>query len=76
MDLLRLAREERDRLDKVINLLESGAEKTTAASPAKKPGKNSPTNKSYWTPQRRAAMSKKIKALQAGKKKPQAAKKA
>jgi hypothetical protein len=74
MDLLALAKAERDRLDKVIALLESGAEKTTAAPARKTKSKNSPTSKSYWTPERRRQMSLKIKGLQ--KKKAQAAKKA
>jgi hypothetical protein len=67
MDLLKLAKEERARLDRVIALLESGAEKPTAAAPAK--AAKGPANKAYWTPQRRKEMSDRIKALNAKKKK-------
>jgi hypothetical protein len=74
MSLLEQARAERDRWTKIVDLLEASPSTSTTPSKAK-PGKTSPTSRSYWTPARRAEMSKKIKALQ-GKKKPQAAKKA
>lgn len=73
MSLLEQAKAERDRLNKVIELLEGG-DKPAKAAPKRAAGKNSPTSKSYWTPERRRQMSLKIKALQ--KKKPQGAKKA
>jgi hypothetical protein len=69
MDLLKLAKEERARLDRVIALLESGAEKTTAPAAPRAKGKNSPSSKAYWTPARRKQMSDRIKALNAAKKK-------
>ncbi len=75
MDLLAIAKAERARLDKVIALLEADAQTATPSAPRAK-GKNSPASKAYWTPQRRAEMSRRIKALNAKKKKPQAAKKA
>lgn len=72
MDLLTLAKQERDRIgkelarvNKVIATLEGG--NSQAASKPKT--KNSSASKAYWTPQRRAAMSRKMKALQAKKKK-------
>jgi hypothetical protein len=70
MSLLEQARAERDRWAKIVALLEAAP---SASAPSAKPKKNSPTSKSYWTPARRAEMSRKIKALQ--KKKPPAAKK-
>ena len=73
MDLLTQARAERDRWAKIVTLLEAAP--TSAAAPNRKTkSKAKRAAKSYWTPERRAAMSRKIKALQ--KKKPQAAKKA
>jgi hypothetical protein len=71
MDLLAQAKAERDRWAKIVALLEAAP---TAAAAPKTKSKANPASKSYWTPQRRAEMSRKIKALQ--KKKPQAAKKA
>jgi hypothetical protein len=72
MDLLTLAKQERDRIgkelarvNKIIAMLDGG-EGQVASKP--KP-KSSSASKAYWTPQRRAAMSRKIKALQAKKKK-------
>jgi len=70
MDLLTQARAERDRWAKIVALLEAAP----AVPNRKTKSKVNSASKSYWTPERRAAMSKKIKALQ--KKKPQAAKKA
>jgi hypothetical protein len=72
MDLLKLAKEERARLDKVITLLESGAAPTPTPSTPRAKGKNSPASKAYWTPQRRKQMSDRIKALNAKKKKAKA----
>jgi hypothetical protein len=70
MDLLSIAKAERARLDRVIALLESGAEKPTASAAPRKPkSRASPASKAYWTPQRRAEMSRRIKALNAKKKK-------
>jgi len=76
MSLLEQAKAERDRLNKVIALLEADTQTATPSAPRAK-GKNSPASKDYWTPQRRAEMSRRIKALNAAKKKkPQAGKKA
>jgi hypothetical protein len=76
MDLLAIAKAERAKLDEVIALLEADAQTATPSVPRAK-GKNSPSSKAYWTPQRRAEMSRRIKALNAAKKKkPQAGKKA
>lgn len=73
MDLLAIAKAERARLDKVIALLEAGAPTTTPSTPkAKGKTKANATRRGYWTPARRKAMSVKIKALQAKKKKPEA----
>jgi hypothetical protein len=69
MSLLEQARAERDRLNKVIELLEGSEKPTrTAATPKRVAGKSSPASKAYWTPQRRAEMSRRIKALNAKKK--------
>ena len=68
MDLLKLAKEERARLDKVIALLESGAAPTSTPSAPRARGKNSPSSKAYWTPARRAEMSRRIKELNKKKK--------
>jgi hypothetical protein len=76
MDLLAIAKAERAKLDEVIALLEADAQTATPSVPRAK-GKNCPASKAYWTPQRRAEMSRRIKALNAAKKKkPQAGKKA
>jgi len=69
MNLLQLAKQERDRLNKVIALLEADtteapAAKTAAAKPARK--KSTPHQ---WTDAERKAMSVKQKALWAAKKK-------
>jgi len=69
MNLLQLAKQERDRLNKVIALLESDttgapAAITATAKPVKK--KN---NGHQWTEAERKAMSVKQKALWAAKKK-------
>jgi hypothetical protein len=70
MNLLQLAKQERDRLNKVIALLESDV--TTAASvattAAAKPAKKKSTSH-QWTEAERKAMSVKQKALWAAKKK-------
>lgn len=72
MDLLAIAKAERARLDKVIALLEAEAE--TATSTKRKPAsKASSASREYWTPTRRKQMSRKIKAVQAKKKKAGAA---
>ena len=65
MNLLQLAKQERDRLNKVIALLESD---TTAAPAAAKPAKKK-SNGHQWTEAERKAMSVKQKALWAAKKK-------
>ena len=62
MNLLAQAKLERDRLNKVIALLEGTATTATTASPNKgKPGRR-------WTQAEKDAMSRKIKALNAKKK--------
>ena len=65
MNLLQLAKQERDRLNKVIALLESDM---TAAAPAAQPAKKK-SNAHQWTEAERKAMSVKQKALWAAKKK-------
>ncbi|HEY6763644.1 MAG TPA: hypothetical protein VI386_02645 [Candidatus Sulfotelmatobacter sp.] len=68
MNLLQLAKQERDRLNKVIALLESdttaGPATTAVARPTKKK-----SNGHQWTEAERKAMSVKQKALWAAKKK-------
>lgn len=66
MDLLAIAKAERARLDKVIALLEADAATST---PAKAKTKGNLASREYWTPARRKAMSRKMKALAAKKKK-------
>ena len=65
MNLLQLAKQERDRLNKVIALLESDM---TAASATAKPAQKK-SNGHQWTEAERKAMSVKQKALWAAKKK-------
>jgi|GEM_PF-5911468 predicted RNA methylase len=69
MNLLQLAKQERDKLNRVIALLESEmtvapAATTAAAKPVKKK-----QNRHQWTDAERKAMSAKQKALWAAKKK-------
>jgi len=75
MDLLKLVKQERDRLNKVIALLEPGAS-TSNSTPAKHTGasasNSAPRNKQKvhkWTDEERKAMSIKQKALWAKKRK-------
>jgi hypothetical protein len=71
MNLLQLAKQERDRLNKVIALLESdmtAAPVATTAAAAAKPAKKK-NNGHQWTEAERKAMSVKQKALWAAKKK-------
>ena len=68
MNLLQLAKQERDRLNKVIALLESDPTGAPAATPAGKPAKKK-NNGHQWTEAERKAMSVKQKALWAAKKK-------
>ena len=69
MNLLQLAKQERDRLNKVIALLESDMTAApVATTAAAKPTKKSTPHQ--WTEAERKAMSVKQKALWAAKKKP------
>jgi hypothetical protein len=68
MNLLQLAKQERDRLNKVIALLESDTTAAPAATTAAKPTKKK-SNRHQWTEAERKAMSLKQKALWAAKKK-------
>jgi hypothetical protein len=69
MNLLQLAKQERDRLNKVIALLESDTTAIPAATTAAtKPAKKKSTAH-QWTDAERKAMSLKQKALWAAKKK-------
>jgi hypothetical protein len=64
MGLLEQAKLERDRLNKVIALLEG-----TTTTPTAKPAKSTKTHGHRWTTAERKAMSDKQKALWAKKKK-------
>lgn len=68
-DFLSQAKAELARWQKIVELLEAGPSPTPSSAKPKAKSKINPAGKAYWTPARRAEMSRKIKAL-AKKKKP------
>ena len=69
MNLLQLAKQERDRLNKVIALLESDMTAAPVATTATTRPAKKKSNGHQWTEAERKAMSVKQKALWAAKKK-------
>lgn len=67
-DLLAQAKAELARWQKIVELLQA-APSTPAASSTKPKGKGNPASREYWTAERRAKMSKKLKAVAARRKK-------